>query len=63
MVICPHHLWTMQEAFHPAYPMQDLLHRLLIVAGFWEVTVITHLWELPVTFDSCSSRSGVFPEE
>ena len=40
--------------------MQEVLHRLLLVAGSWEATVIGHVWGLPRMFDSGSSRAGVF---
>ena len=43
--------------------MQEVLHRLLLVAGSWEVTVIRHVWVVPGAFDSSSNRAGVFPGE
>ena len=40
--------------------MQEVLHRLLLVAGSWEVTVIKHVWVLHGAFGSGSSRVCVF---
>ena len=37
-----------------------MLHRLVLVAGSWEVTVFRHVWALPRAFGSGSSRAGVF---
>ena len=38
--------------------MQEVLHRLLLVAGSWEVTVIKHVWALPRVFGSGSRRQA-----
>ena len=38
VVVCPHHLQTMQEALCLIYPIQEVLHQLLLVAGSWEMT-------------------------
>ena len=43
--------------------MQELLHRLLLVAGSWEVTVIKHVWVLHRVFGTGSSGAGLFPGE
>ena len=43
--------------------MQELLHRLLLVAGSWEVTVIRYVWVLPKAFGIGSSRVCLFPGE
>ena len=53
----------MQELPFPAQPIQEVLQRLLLVAGSWEVTVITHVWVLPGAFGSGSSRVDGFPEQ
>ena len=63
MVVCPYHLYTMQRASCPTSPMQEVLHRLLLIAGFWKVTVIRRVWELPRTFIIGTSRAGMFPRE
>ena len=47
----------MQEAPRPAYPPQDVLHQLLLVAGSWEGTVIKCLE--PRALGSGSSWAGV----
>ena len=42
---------------------KEVLHRLLLLAGSREVTVIRHAWALPRAFGSGSSRASVFPWE
>ena len=39
VAVCPHHLQTMQESPCPTYPIQEVLHQLLLVVGSWEGTV------------------------
>ena len=36
----------MHDTLHSTLPTQEVLHRLLLVAGSWEVTVIRHVWAL-----------------
>ena len=36
--------------------MQEMLHRLLLVAGHWEVIVIQHVWVLPRVFGIGNGR-------
>ena len=43
--------------------MQEVLHRLLLVAGFREVILIKQVWVLLRAFCSGRSRLGVFPGE
>ena len=44
----------------PSQPIQEVLHRLLLVAESWEVTVISHVWAVLRVLGNCSSRVGVF---
>ena len=59
-VVCPFHLWTTQKAPCPTQPRLELLHKLLLVSGSWEVTVIKHVWVLPGAFGSGNSRVSGF---
>lgn len=62
MVVCLHHLQTLQEAPFPAFPAQEVLPQLLLFIGSWEGTVIKHLGTAQ-SFGSGSSRAGVRPGE
>ena len=55
--------WFAHTTCRPPKKPTQVLHRLLLVVGTWEVTVIRQVWVLLEAFGSGSSRVGVFPGE
>ena len=60
VVVCPRHLQTTQEAPRLTQPTQEVLHSLLLVAGFGKCQR-SSVWALLGTFPSGSSSASVFP--